>query len=1699
MRYDEDKYLFLKTIYENKVLLLENKKTKLKVIAKQNANEEQEYKNFELLKKIDSIPTLVEYKNNVLYIQYLENTVTLRKLINQNNSLPLEVFYGIAFKILKTLKQIHNTGLIHKDLNYENILYSEKDSEIYIIDFELSSSIKNKVDINHTIEKLDGHISFISPEQTGRVNREVDFRSDFYSLGIIFYYLLTSRVPFEAEDTIGVIHQHITKQALNPKVINKDIPDALSSFILKLLAKEPENRYQSILGIKTDLESIKKGLEIKLGQNDYSDKLILKHSQYGRKEIAKELQEIFQSVIKNSNKLVTISGFSGTGKTSVVHELHKSLSQNFGFYGESKFDQLNSTAPYYGIKVILDEYFDFILKQDLEVSSNLKEELLAKLGDEAFVLTSKIKNLEFLLGAQEISETLSPKEEENRFYRLFITLMETITSGEKPFLFFIDDLQWADSGTIDLIKIIAQTDSIKNLLVVNAYRDNEVNNNHIYMMMLNSLKDIVSIKELQVQNLSKSDVAELITDLIHKQDEQLTDYIFETSLGNAFFINQMIHLFNSENLFSFDNEKKYFNYSLEKLKNIGLSGDVIEIATKNISLLDKEIIEVLKVASVIGNRFDLLLLDFILDDNKHIQEHLEKAQEKSFIIKIRDRYKFSHDRIQQAFYALIDSKELPELHKKIAFEFSKHQNEISFFDNIKLEIALHYNEALDILNKDEKLSVVSLNLDVAKHIKDALAYEEALKYLDSGLSIIDKSNKELYWEYLFLKTEICFNTSRIHEIDPLVSLLDTLVDSDEKLVALATIVIKKDFILHDHLKVIRYGAEVIKKLGMDIPLKANKLNVMKEFVTYKYHLRSKEYKDILSLPKIQDNKKLLISKILFDLIPSAYMTSSDLFGTYSLIMANIALKYGNSQYAPFGYIMSALLIGGGFKQFTTAYELGKIALEVSEKYYDLDCYSRVNFLFGCFVLHGVKPYKEYIPYRELSNKGFVQIGNTLFRNYNDFFTRVQHILFNSASLDKIKEENKNILDLYKDSNEEDLIHFQTYMLNFISKLEKGKNDDSDETEKRYELYLKNQLNTSTKAMVYTFKALEYYLFEDYDKAFVYIKKALKYIDDQLGVMTDHLFRLIFNLIILELKNVNVFYKAVYKLNIFLLKRYAKYSPDNFNLYYYLVLAQEANKKGNLKEASRYFKDSLFEAKKEKSLFHIAFTNELIAKQWLDTDKDISSIYFNEAFKYYTLYKANAKALHLKEKYDFEVLKTENQGLYTETPSTTTTTNTSVNLDIDVVLKASQTISQEIQIENILQKMVHIILENIGANRGFIILNKEDSQFIVASVDNEKIEILSNKNVSDEENISKSIVNYVSTTKQIVIVEDASINEKYENDAYIQSNRPKSILAIPMIQNSVLKGILYCENNFISNVFSQKIVSTTSMILSQLIISIDNAFIYDNLELLVNERTQELNNKNKGIRDSIEYASLIQQAIFPDTSILNNYFNDSFIFWQPKDVVGGDIYFITELESKEEILVMVIDGAGHGVPGAFVTMLVKAIETQILAEIAYGKLQPSPALILAYFNKSIKIMLKQKKESLSNVGFDGGVLYYNKVTNECKFAGGKIDLYKIENDTLEIIKSDRKHVGFIRTKREQKYTEQTVEIKPNTKLYMLTDGFYDQHNEEDKQYGKKEFERLLLKLNKKTFARQKEELQNTFENFKGKVKQSDDVSIVGLGF
>jgi histidine kinase len=1470
LNYNKAKYQLLKELKKNKVLLLQDKKSNQKTIVKLSNNLNDEFKHLSLLSTVNNTPKVIERDSGVLYLEYIDHAISIREFVESNQKIELDQFYTIAIAVLKILEKIHSLGIIHKDINSDNILYNPKTQEAFIIDFESSSLIKTSIDINSSIEDIEANIHFISPEQTGRVNRAVDFRSDLYSIGVLFYYLTTRRVPFEADDMIGIIHQHISKVPISPTTINTNIPPILSSLILKLLNKEPEDRYQSIFGVIEDINSIKDAqTDFQLALKDFNTKLLIKHTHYGRQKIIKDLQNIFKSTINQENRLVTIGGFSGTGKSSVVYELHKILSENFGFYGESKFEQLNSPIPYYGLMSILNDYFRGILKLDKEEIKKTKNKLLAILGDESYLLTSKIKSLELLLGKQESMESSSHIEEEAKFKRSFLQLIKFISASGKPLLFFIDDLQWADSGTIDFIQLIVSDKTIKNILIINAYRDNEVDNNHIYMQMLSRLKKSTPIDEFIIENLKIEDIKELVTDTFYRDDEELISFIYEMSRGNPFFINQMIELFNNQKLFIFNSVLKRFDYDLDVLLNIGLSTDSLDIATKNIEMLDANSIEILKLASAIGNKFTLDILTTI-SKNGDIEESLAKAREKYFLIKIGEIYKFSHDRIQQAMYSLIDKNDRVIIHKNIAIELEKNRDSIQFFTNIDLEIASHYNKALEILNTEQKIAVSILNLKVAKDIKKALAYAEAIKYLDAGLKVLNKENKELHWEYLFLKMETLYNAFKIDEMYSVIPTLETLVDSDEKLADLTNYVMKYHYLLNNHTEALKSGVKTIEKLGIKIPLKASKLNVAKEFLTFKYYMGRKDYKTIVDLPAMSDKRKLLISKVLFDLSPISFMVSSDLFGTYSLILANISLKYGNSKYSPIGYMLVSLMIGGGFKQFTTAYEFGEIAIKVSEKYPDLDCYSRVNFLFGCFLIHGIKPYKEYLPYKELSNKGFIVVGNSLFKNYNDFFTRVQNILFNNDSLTQIKKENLDIFDLYNNSQEMDLIKFQSYIVSFIGKLQ-GESPSSlkenyDYDEMEYNHYLEEQHNTSIKSMAYTFKALEWYLFDDYDKAFVFIKKGLRNIDDQLGLMVDHLFRLLYNLIVLEIKDVSLFERGVYSLNKFLLKRYADNAPFNFNLYYYLFLGQEFAKKDKFKSANKYFKLALASAFEGGSLLHIAFTYELIGKFWIQIDEISSKTYLLSAYKYYNKYKAFKKADDLAEKYSLQIEPKDKTQILT-------TGRFHQNIDFETALKATRVLSQEIKIETILQRMSQIIVENIGADRGFILLKKNKELFIISAIDNDKVNTNQNINVQEEITICKAIINYVLTTSEQVVVEDAFVDKKYINKEFLKYHKTRSILAMPMIKNKEIKGILYCENTLMNSAFSKNTVDLVSIVLSQLMVSLDNAFIYEHMEKLVEDRTQELANVIHDLEESQDALRELA-SIDPLTKLYNRrYFSD----------------------------------------------------------------------------------------------------------------------------------------------------------------------------------------------------------------------------------
>jgi serine phosphatase RsbU (regulator of sigma subunit) len=783
--------------------------------------------------------------------------------------------------------------------------------------------------------------------------------------------------------------------------------------------------------------------------------------------------------------------------------------------------------------------------------------------------------------------------------------------------------------------------------------------------------------------------------------------------------------------------------------------------------------------------------------------------------------------------------------------------------------------------------------------------------------------------------------------------------------------------------------------------------------------------------------------------------------------------------------------------FSKAKKLIDIALKVNEKYYDEKCNLRINFIVDNNLKHYLKNDTSFYVNKYELNEKLIRSGEVYYRNNNEVLHSLKSIFLSNIDLDNIHIDNDNNYNLLYDCEDYVLSKFQSYLIAFTYKLRNYNKQELLEKykykEKKYNIFIDRSTNVLIENISFITKAIENYLFGNFEEAFYFIKIASRDIDVQLGNFNEIMFRVFYNLIYLTQIKPSFSDKIIYKKNKKVIDIYAKYMPSNFNLYKNLLIAMENSYYKKTEKIDFYFQEALKDAQKQKSLFFEALIKESAANSFRNTSKKLSNLYFYEAYDSYKIFSAFSKMNNLALKYDIELVDNKKSDVDNK--------NGILNIDTDMVFLASQTLSKNIKTNDILKNMLKIILENIGANKGYIILNKGDEQLIVASVYNDKILLNENIPLSNEKNISHRVVNYINATNRNLLIDEAYTQKEYLNNTYIQSNKIKSILAMPIINNDEQKGILYCENNLISGIFSQDLIKTVSILLSQLIISLDNAFIYENMENLIEKRTEELNKTNQHINSSIKYASIIQKSLLAPSKFLQSYFSEYCLIWEPKDIVGGDIYFFNDFNDGNECLMMIIDCTGHGVAGAFVTMLVKAVEEQIVSKIGNNQMEINTAEILKEFNRKIKYILEgQNHHKSQNAGFDGGIMYYNKKKNIIKYSGACNNLYYMHNndDNVNTVKGDRHSVGYAKSDINFEYKEHEIKTEKGMCFYLTTDGYIDQNGgENDFPYGKKKFIKNIQNNVSKSMKEQELLLMKTINDYQGTSERNDDITLLAI--
>ena len=713
-------------------------------------------KEYEMTRSLDAVEGVRKAIGNqsienqpAMILEYIDGE-TLRDHIRRR-PLSLRAKLELAVDLARILRHIHQQDVIHLDLNSKNILIGNKQGAVHIIDFGAASRIDRSGYQKVRPDQMLGTLPYISPEQTGRINRAVDERSDLYSLGVVLYELMSRQLPFDSKDPMELVHHHIARVPVSPSEVSSGIPEVLSAIILKLLRKNAEDRYQSAAGVQADLEKCLQRLkpdntiaDFPLGEADFASRLIFPQKLYGRESERKELENAYESVCQDTSSIVFVGGYSGIGKTALVEEIQRPVSEKSGYFIEGKFDQL-VTTPYAGISQGLDLFVSQLLTQTETRLAAWRSKILEAVGPNGRVLTDVIPSLELVIGPQPAVPDLSAQEAQNRFNYVFQRFFGAIARSEHPICFFLDDLQWVDPGSLGLLKALFTSPDLAHLLVVGAYRDNEVHADHPLMMLIADLEKAgANLKRMTLQKLAEADVEALISDTLRRDPgevRELSRLIYAQTDGNPFFTRQVLRSLEDQGLLALDTAAGHWRWDMDALRDLDVTASVVELLVGKLKELPADIQETLKVAACIGNQFDIATLTVVTaGDDDAILDHVHAAVAAGLIWERDDFGFFVHDRVQEAAYALVPTEERDRAHLTIGRHLLQIQH-ASDDEQDLYRIVDQLNHGLHLVeDEQERMQIARLNLQAARAARQASAFETGLNYAQAGIELLGENS-----------------------------------------------------------------------------------------------------------------------------------------------------------------------------------------------------------------------------------------------------------------------------------------------------------------------------------------------------------------------------------------------------------------------------------------------------------------------------------------------------------------------------------------------------------------------------------------------------------------------------------------------------------------------------------------------------------------------------------------------------------------------------------------------------------------------------------------------------------------------------------------------------------------------------------------------------------------------------------------------
>ncbi|MBW4682978.1 MAG: AAA family ATPase [Microcoleus vaginatus WJT46-NPBG5] len=1426
----------------------------------------------------------------------------------QQSRFTLEEFLQIAIATTDALGQIHAANVIHKDINPSNLVFNKETHQLKIIDFGISTKLTRETPALKNPNVLEGTLAYMSPEQTGRMNRVLDYRTDFYSLGVTFYELLTNQLPFETDDALELVHCHIARVPVSPSQLNPEIPNVVSAIVMKLMAKTAEERYQSVYGILADLKECLNQLQCNgkisdfwVAGQDISEKFQISQKLYGREREVETLLTAFEQVCLGQTEMMLVAGYSGIGKSALVQELYKPITQKRGYFISGKFDQYQRNIPYSAIVSAFRELVKQLLTENTQSLQEWREKLLDALGINTQVIVEVIPEVELITGKQPTVPELGPTESLNRFNLVFQNFIKVFTQPSHPLAIFLDDLQWADGASLKLMQLLMSAAST-GLFLIGAYRDNEVSSAHPLTLTLDEIaKKGVVINRIFLSPLELPTVTQLISDTLNCKAEiakPLAELLLFKTDGNPFFLSEFLKSLYTDNLLTFEQPKSSFE-SLNKLMDRGswqwnlaeilardFTDNVVELMASKIQRLPNNTQEMLKLAACIGNQFESKTLTICSE--KALQEvvsNLDAAVAENLVVILGTpsdfgfsedvlslnlqslKYKFVHDRIQQAAYSLIPEAEKLIIHRQIGRLLLQN----TFLDKREekiFDIVNQLNFGIELITeRKEKDELAQLNLIAGKKAKASTAYEAAFSYLQTGIELLGKEGwRRQYQLVLELSVEAAETAYLNGDFEQMDKIVEVVVQKAKTVLDQVKVVEVKitAFTAKSQLEeAIDIGLKFLRQVGVKLPKNPNTLNILMGLMEIKLAMVGKRILDLVDLPEMTDPYKLAAMRILSRIFSPAYFAAPKLLPLIVFQQVILSIKHGNSPKCLDAYSSYGLILCGVVQDIESGYEFGQLSLRLLDKFSLREFKSKTLHIVSSFISHWKAPVAaQLLPLVEAYKSG-LETGDFEYATYaafvyccysymigKDLPALELQIAAYSQAMKQLKQQ--QALSLLKS--------YHQAVLNLLSQVENPCNltGDACNEESVIPLLIEAKDRTSLFAL-YLNKLILCYLFEQYPEALSNATFTEQYLDSATATLCigyfyfyDSLTRLAVYPTVAKTEQKQFLEKV--KSNQNKIKTWAKLAPMNYLNNFYLVEAELCRVLGKNSLALDYYDRAIYLAKEHEYIHEAAFAYELVAKYYLSQGKDLNAkAYMQEARYCYQLWGATAKVKDLETRYR-QLLVTAKGGIQdTKISTSLTSSGSSSSLDIASVMKASQAISGEIVLDKLLSSLMKILIENAGAQKGYLILESQGRLLIEAvseashnngreTVNCEQITVLQSIPIETSQNLAATIINYVSRTKETIVLNDASCEEKFSNDPYIKEYKPKSILCVPLINQGKIVSIVYLENNLTTGTFTPERVEVLKLLSSSAAISIQNAKLYSELSEVNHDLEKALENE-----------------------------------------------------------------------------------------------------------------------------------------------------------------------------------------------------------------------------------------------------------------